>query len=307
MKKLLLIIATGTMFSDLTLNAQDVHFSQVTETPLLLNPAQAGFAHDILAIANYKDQWKAVSSVPYRTFNVSADVAFLKKPSGSHMGVGLDVYDDKAGDGNMSTATGQIDLSGSIAADDHNMFGAGLYAGFGQRGLQMDKLMFDNQYDGMHYNSSLPTMEPTNVSNFSYFDLGAGIAWFYGQGHATISSNDARIFNIGFSMQHLNRPVYSYYADGNQRLPMRFVANGNAEIGIKNYSLVLEPSYNVFIQAGHHEIYTGVMVKYITQEASHFTGRKKSSGVVLGAYWRYKDAICPAARLEMSNYSIGIS
>ena len=114
-------------------------------------------------------------------------------------------------------------------------------------------------------------------------------------------------FNIGFAAHHLNKPVYSYYADNNQRLPVKIIAHGNAAIGIKNYSLILEPSYLVMIQAGHHEITPGLIVKYITQESSKYTGRKKTSAIGLGGYWRFKDAFVAEARYEFSNWSVGTS
>ncbi|HEU4718558.1 MAG TPA: PorP/SprF family type IX secretion system membrane protein [Bacteroidia bacterium] len=305
MKKLIAFIAASSF--GVLLNAQDVHFSQMTFTPLLLNPAQTALGHDFQAIVNYKDQWKIAALQPYRTFNTSADVAFLKKTNGNHLGLGLDVFSDKAGEGNMGTTTGQLSLSGVLAADNNNFISGGLYSGFGQRTLQPDKLHWDNQYDGMQYDATLPSGEPGTFANRTYFDIGAGIGWFYSKGHSTLSSNDQKKFTAGFSVQHLNRPAYSFYGDNTERLPMKFVAHGNAEIGIKNYSLVLEPAYIVMIQAGHHEINAGMMVKYITRESSKYTGRKSASGIALGGYYRFGDAIALAARYEFSNWSIGTS
>ena len=287
--------------------AQDIHFSQLSETPLLLNPAQTALSHNVMGILNFKDQWKSVSGVPYRTFNVMGDYAFMKKPGGSHLGIGLDVFSDKAGDGAMATTTGQLHLSGVLAADDNNSFSLGLYGGFGQRSLQYDKLYWDNQYDGNAYNSALPSGEPNTFANHSYLDFGAGLAWFYGKGHSTLSSKDARTFNAGIALQHINQPVYSYYGAGEQHLPVRFIAHGNADIGLKNKNVVLEPSYIVMIQGGHHEINAGMLFKYVMQEASHYTGRKKPAAFVLGGYYRFGDAAVIATGYEFSNYRIGIS
>jgi type IX secretion system PorP/SprF family membrane protein len=115
-------------------SAQDIHFSQLTEASLLLNPAEAALGHDILAVINYKDQWKSVSTASaYKTFNVSTDFAFLKKQNGNHLGLGINIFSDKAGDGAMSTTTGNLHLSGVLAANDDNLFSVGIYGGFGQR------------------------------------------------------------------------------------------------------------------------------------------------------------------------------
>lgn len=288
--------------------AQDIHFSQLTETSLQLNSAEAALGHDILAVVNYKDQWRSISSLSaYKTFNVSADFALLKKANGNRLGVGVNVFSDKAGDAAMSTTLGNLHLSGVLAANDDNLFSAGIYGGFGQRTLQYDQLNWDNQYDGMHYNSALASGEPQNFVNHNYVDFGAGVAWFYGKGHSTLSSNDQKTFNIGFSVQHINKPSYSFYGDNSQKLPIKYVAHGSADIGVKNYGLILEPSYLVMVQAGHHEVNAGMMFLYLLQDASKYTGRKKPSAFGLGGYYRFADAFVIATRYEFSNYSIGLS
>jgi type IX secretion system PorP/SprF family membrane protein len=300
-------ITTAALLLPLLSYAQDVHFSQLTETPLLLNPATAGLSHDVQATVNFKDQWKSVSSTPYRTFNVSGDYAFLKKQNGTHMGVGIDVFSDKAGDGQMGTTTGQLHLSGVLAADDNNLISAGFYSGFGQRSLTYGDLYWDKQYDGMTFDATRPTGEPVNFSNHTYLDFGAGIAWFYGKGHSTLSSNNGKTFSAGFSLQHLNKPVYSFYGAGDERLPMKIVAHGNAEIGLKNRNLVLEPAYLVMLQGGHHEINAGMLFRYIMQSASHYTDRKKQASFSLGGYYRFGDAADIVAAYEYSGFRLGMS
>lgn len=307
MKPLRLITAAAAFVLPLFSYAQDVHFSQLTESPLLLNPANTALSHDLQAIVNFKDQWKSVSSTPYRTFNVSADMAFLKKQNGSHMGVGIDVFSDKAGEGEMGTTTGQLHLSGVLAADDRNSISAGLYSGFGQRSLTYGNLFWDKQYDGMTFDATRPTGEMQTFGNHTYLDFGAGVAWFYGKGHGTLSSNDGKTFSAGFSLQHLNKPVYSFYGAGDERLPMKIVAHGNAEIGLKNRNLVLEPAYLVMLQGGHHEINFGMLFRYIMQSASHYTDRKKQASFSLGGYYRFGDAADIVAAYEFSGFRLGMS
>lgn len=287
--------------------AQDIHFSQLTQTPLLINPAQAGLSHEISAIVNYRDQWRSVTSNPFKTFNMSADMAFYKKKSGSHLGVGINFFSDKAGDGAMKTTTGQLHMSGIIATSENSLLSVGLYGGFGQRSLSYDKLYWDNQYIGGQLDITAPSLEPLTFTNRTYADIGAGLAWTYGTGNNTISSNDAWNVTVGFAVQHINTPVYTYYGNTDMRLPMKYVAHGNAEIGIKNYSLVLEPGYMVTIQGGHHEITAGTLVKYWLQEASVYTGRKKPAAFVLGGYYRFGDALNIVTAYEMYPFRIGLS
>jgi type IX secretion system PorP/SprF family membrane protein len=303
----LFLTAAAASFLPLLSSAQDIHFSQLTQTPLLLNPALTAMSHEFMATVNYKDQWRSVTSSPFRTFNVAADFAYNKKKSGNHLGVGIDVFSDKAGDGAMGTTTGQLHLSGVIAANESNLISAGIYGGFGQRSLSYDKLYWDNQYIGGSLDLTAPSFEPTATPNRNYADIGAGIAWFYGKGHSTISSNTAMTFTAGFAVQHINQPVYTFYGNNDARLPMKMVAHGNADIGWKNHSIVFEPGYIVMIQGGHHEINAGCLFKYLMQEASHYTRTKKPAAFVLGGYYRFGDAINIVTAYELNLLRIGLS
>ncbi len=287
--------------------AQDIHFTQLTQTPLLLNPANTAFTHDMSVYVNYRDQWRSVSSNPFKTFNVSADVALMKNKKGSHMGVGIDFFSDKAGDGNMGTTTGQLNLSGVLATNDQSFISVGLMGGFGQRSLDYANLSWDNQYIIGQYDATAPTGETQTVSNRSYLDIGVGAAWYYGTGNNTISSNDAWNVTVGFAAYHLNKPVYTFYGDTDNKLPMKLIAHGNAEIGIKNFSLVVEPGYLVMIQGGHREISVGSLFKYWLQEASVYTGRKKPAAFFLGGYYRFADAMNIVAGYEMYPFRLGLS
>ena len=300
------IITAALLLSTATLFAQDVHFSQSTEAPLLLNPSQAGMGHDVLVNLNYKSQWKSVTT-PYTTINVGADFSLLGDAKENHMGLGINVFSDKAGDGSMGTTFGSLNISGVLRASGTNLISGGISCGFGQRSLQYNKLTWDNQYDGVTYNPNAGSGEPGNFGNHNMLDISAGVSWYFGNKTSTISSNDARIFAVGFALHHINKPVYSFYGDTDHRLPMKFIAHGKAVIGIKNYSLVLEPSYLVMIQAGHHEITPGLMVKYTPREASRYTGRVKASAFCLGGYYRHKDALVACLRYEYTFWSAGFS
>lgn len=308
MKKMRHYLAVATIISvPCVLQAQDIHFSQLTQTPLLLNPAHAGLAHQMSAYVNYKDQWKSVTDNPFKTFNVSVDYAFMHSKSGSHGGIGIDFFSDKAGDGVMKTTTGQLHLSGVIALNDASFLSAGIYGGFGQRSLNYTNLYWDNQYIGGQLDLAAPSGEPTTFSNKSYADIGAGLAYYYGTGNNTISSNDAWNVTFGFSAWHLNQPAYTYYGATENKLPMKFIAHGTGEIGIKNWSLVVEPAYIVMIQGGHHEITVGALFKYWMQEASVYTGRKKPIAWVLGGYYRFADAFNVCTGFEMYPFRVGFS
>lgn len=285
--------------------AQDIHFSQFDETPLQLNPANAGAHHDVRIIGNYKNQWKAVGS-PYKTFAFSGDLKLLKKKN-HHLGIGIDFFNDKAGDANMGTTQGNLSLSGIININKKSLISAGLMGGFTQRSMNTANLQWGNQYDGTAYVASRPTGETSNATNYTFADLGAGIQYSYGTDEMYISANNARKVNIGVSVFHPHQPAYSFYGDKTEKLHMKLVLHGDASIGISNTNVVLKPSYIYFKQGATQEITPGLTIQYILQEGSKYTGNKKPAAFSLGGYYRLKDAAIALVRFEYSNYSIGFS
>ena len=67
------ILAIFILFSSGNLIAQDIHFSQVNMTPLLLNPAQAGAEASMRGTVNYRNQWSSVTS-PFVTIAAAFDM-----------------------------------------------------------------------------------------------------------------------------------------------------------------------------------------------------------------------------------------
>jgi type IX secretion system PorP/SprF family membrane protein len=256
-------------------------------------------------IANYKNQWKTVGS-PYKTFAASADLKLLRRKR-HHIGIGIDFFNDKAGDADMGTSQANLSLSGIININDKILVSAGLMGGFTQRSVNATKLQWGNQYNGMAYDATLSTGEPLTISNYSYADLGAGLQFSYGKDEMFISANNARKVNLGVSVFHPHQPDYAYYWNSTEKLHMKIVLHGDAAIGISNTNLVLKPSYIVFMQGATKEITPGMSFQYILQEGSKYTKNKKPAALSLGGYYRLKDAVIAIVKLEYSNYSIGFS
>src|SRR6186997_1453355 len=67
-------------FIAISVSAQDIHFSQFFEAPLLRNPSLAGiFTGDIRVQAVYRDQWNSVTTA-YKTASLNGE---YKMPVGS--------------------------------------------------------------------------------------------------------------------------------------------------------------------------------------------------------------------------------
>lgn len=286
--------------------SQDIHFSQFSMTPLLMNPAQAGSQNNIRAILNYKNQWSSVAD-PYRTYNVSFDVSLKKKKNVTGFSaLGINLFSDKAGNAGMGTFQGNLVYAYHVNLSNRSTLGAGLYGAFGQRSIDFGELQWGSQYDGMAYNSTLPTGQPTNSDNFMFLDFGGGIHWKYNKNERYMTGNDQRTFNAGIAVFHLNSPKYSFYDTG-EKLYMKEVVYGNALIGISNTKYSVVPGIIYFRQGKANELLLGSLFRYQFIESSKYTGFVKGSSISMGAFYRNNDAIIVNVLYEFSQYTIGMS
>ena len=93
------------------LKSQDIHFSQIQESPLWLNPANAGFFNGyVRSIANYRNQWASMGNA-FQTMAVSIDaVAFKTRKNKAYLGAGLFVFNDEAGVAKMGSTQAQLQI-----------------------------------------------------------------------------------------------------------------------------------------------------------------------------------------------------
>jgi len=158
--------------------AQDLHFSQFMNSPLLTNPANTGFipAADYRLGMNYRNQWSAIMTVPYKTMSAFGDVqVFRNRIETGWMGLGGVILHDVAGSGNLTSTR----VYGSVAY--HQMINAGslLSAGFNigwaNKQINVTNLKFPDQYDGKFFDNHLPTGVALSENNINYLDLQAGL------------------------------------------------------------------------------------------------------------------------------------
>jgi type IX secretion system PorP/SprF family membrane protein len=267
--------------------AQDLHFSQYFNAPLLINPANTGFIPDANYRfgVNYRDQWTNIP-VPYQTMSAYGDVQLLRNVlTYGWLGVGGSVIQDDAGSGDLVSTT----VYGSIAY--HQLLGqsslvsAGFNAGWSQKRIDLSKLTFGDQWNGKFFDAALPTDEPITQTSVSYLDLQAGLNYAY-------FPSDNLYFNAGFSVQHVNEPRETFYADNNV-IPRRYIAFLNVSIKVSDL-VILNPSGYYSNQAKASEMMLG---GYVSYNLSGDGDRQLLGGV----YYRVGDAAVPMVGYQLSN------
>ncbi len=219
--------------------AQDQHFSLVNDSPLNLNPALSGiFEFDyvnkhIRLAGNFRQQWRAVESAylsvptPFNSASASIDgmIKRVKDISPHYVGAGLIVNHDESGDLAFTTQNVRASLAyhQRLPSGTHFLSG-GVAMGFSSRFVDLSNAYFDNQWNGLDFDPSLPTGESFPSTRFTYPDLSAGIA-FHNYSRGRLS------YQTGFSWFHILRPEQTFLNDpAAQLLKVKFVAHGIFQI-----------------------------------------------------------------------------
>lgn len=261
---------------------QGMHFSQYYNAPMLLNPANTALMSDadFRLGANYRTQWASIP-VPFNTFSGFADFQVLRNRNLTNwLGLGVAMFNDKAGDGQLSLGRYEGFVAYHIQTGDYSMFSVGLSGAYVQRSVDFSKLTFDRQWDGFKFDGSAPNGETGWKGATSFIDVGAGINYAY-------YPNEFTYIKLGIGVSHINQPTESFYGIGNQ-VQMRPTANMDA-IFVTQTMFTLNPSVYYTRQGSAQEIVYGLQAKaFISEDNSG-----NPTNVIFGAYHRYGDAIIP--------------
>lgn len=121
MKKLILFLLISS--SAKVLAQQDPLHALYLNTPMIVNPAYAGFSRDASLALNFRKQWAGFDGSP-STFNFSGHIAVRE----NKMGVGLVIMQDKIG---SNTQTGiEVTYAYHLPIHTHSKLSFGLQGGF---------------------------------------------------------------------------------------------------------------------------------------------------------------------------------
>ncbi len=290
------------ILTTMNVKAQDPHFSQFNKNPLLLNPASTGFyagAHR--GGINFKNQWKNISS-PYKTYSAFYDaLIFRDKYKKDKFGAGIVLMSDKAGDTKMGLTKVMASFSYQKLLTAQNAFLFGFQGGFAQNSVDLSHSTWDNQFDGRYYDPNLPSNEQSYLSNFSYFDFAAGAGWVFRPNNLIQSLT-------GVSLQHLGQPKYKFTSEKLGKLNRKLVIHNTTEIYSENLNITsFEPGFIYTRQGSYQEIIAGTMVRFRLVEKSKYTTLVGETVFSLGAYYRVKDAIIFATRMNYHNFEANLS
>lgn len=292
--------------------AQDVHFSQMGYSPLNLNPGLAGAHSALQGVVNYRTQWNSVA-VPYTTIGASVDGRFNENKRGKSgiIAGGINFFNDQSGNLNVKTTNVSVNLAYHLILDRTSTLGLGIYGGYGQRSISPDEGRWGSQYDGSiddGYNATLSGgSDLLNNRSFSALDAGAGLVYAYKNSDGYMTQNNQQWHTGGVAFYHVNNPSYSFFADSDEKLYMRWSLFYNGIIGIENSRGAIEPGVYFNRQKTSMEILYGAYYRHTITEGSKVTGRSKPFFFHIGLFHRWGDALVAKSMLEWYEFSAGFA
>ncbi len=307
MIKKLQVLIVFALLSAVSGFAQDIHFSQYDDTPQLINPGSAGVYNGyVRAIANYKNQWMAMGNA-YNTEAASIDFPILKgkKENRAHLGLGLNFFNDKAGDAKIGLTAGNLCIAGILPVTRLSVLSLGLSAGAGQFKADYNALQWATQYDGKGFDQTINSNEPLAFTSYVYPDISAGIYYEYFSGKNTMSRNEQRRIAIGFAYYHINKPEQKYFT-AIERMYSKYVVSFNGDFDVTGSHFSVAPTFACFIQGKSNEFDLGVALRYRMKNSTKVTGFITESGLALGAHYRFGDAFIPQLIYDIGNFKIAL-
>jgi type IX secretion system PorP/SprF family membrane protein len=209
--------------------AQDPEFTQFYANPLYLNPAFAGTAHCPRVSLNYRNQWPGISG----SF-ITSSVSYDQHVDGLSGGVGLLVWNDRAGEGTLTTTNVSGIYSYQIPVTRRFSLKVGIQGTWAQKSVDWSKLTFGDMIDprkGFIYESNeVPRDKPAN-----YVDFSAGILGF------------SEKYFVGFAAHHLTQPDESVI-EGTSPLPRKYTFHAGAVLPVESKGEAASLSPNVLVQ-----------------------------------------------------------
>ncbi|MCZ2224866.1 MAG: PorP/SprF family type IX secretion system membrane protein [Chitinophagales bacterium] len=278
------------------IHAQDLHFSQYFNAPLLVNPANTGFNPDFdyRVGGNYRNQWASISSYPYKTMNIWGDAQlFTDRFENAWVGVGGALLKDVAGSGSLTSTKAYASVAYHQLLGYSSLLSAGFNIGFTQKRIDISKLTFNSQWNGKFFDINLPSGEPFSYNSTSYFSLQAGInySWFV---------NDNLYLNFGISASNINRPNESFFdkKNNNTKVDPRYTFFANGSLKIANVWILNPNFYYSTIGSAHEIVWGGILQRDLSAEGNG------NIQILAGAYYRLSDAIIPMVGFDIKNLKI---
>ena len=279
--------------------AQDIHFSQFFEAPLLRNPSLAGiFTGDYRVQGVYRDQWNSFTNA-YRTGSLNAEYKMPVGKGDDFITTGVQLLFDKAGTVGLTSThvLPALNYHKSLSNEKTMYLSLGFMGGMIRKSIDMAKMTTNNQYNGGGYDPTLPTGELLNIPNFTTWDASVGMSF-----NTSFGEDQLNMLFVGAAYHHLNRPKNSFYRDPDIELNPKYVFSAGVKFNIDEYTyFTLQADHS--LQGSFNETIGGALYSY------KLGGDPENPAYTIhgGVFLRWKDALVPVIKMDINSLSFAIS
>ncbi len=303
--KTLLVLSCFTAFGSF---GQDLHFSQIAQTPLLLNPGATGMMDGWMrASIQHRNQWVG-SNGKYNNSMVALDFNMLKDDvrSGAFLGLGVFFLNDGAGDGNYGKQSGSLSLSGAIpmGRTGNHVLSLGLQAGFASTSIKGQNLLFESQWNGESYDPTILSGEAI-VPSYSYSDVSTGLYYTVDGSNSSFAGRSNSKLNLGVSVFHVNKPTLRYSISSTERLNRKLIVHGNYIHDIAASKFQLTANVAQFFQGKQKMTLVGGMLGYKFVDEGNFSGASSILG--FGMHLRSLESVIPSLMVQHKGFRFEVS
>lgn len=271
----------------------DPHFTQNYTYPMYINPALTGSSDGEYRVsAIYRSQWGSIGN-PYRTMGVSFDTRTNK-----NIALGVNLLNQSAGDGgfNYLNANGSIAYTGvKFGKENNHRVVIAMQAGLINRRVDQSKFKWGEQWNPITgYNSTNAISETFVATSATTLDMGAGVLYF----DAT-PDKKTNAFG-GFSVFHINRPkdpIISTQSSELNTIPLRYTLHGGLSFNVFERTRFV-PHVLYMRQGTASEAMLGAYLQLNVNT---------ETDLMIGGYYRVKDAIAPFVGFDWRNFIVGLS
>lgn len=276
--------------------AQDVHFSQYYNTPMLHNVANTGLMSDAdyRVSGIYRNQWVSIPA-PFQTMNASTEFQLLRNDQfTSWLGIGLMGLSDRAGDGNLTNTQFGLSIAYHLLLNNTSLLSFGMGAINHNRSIDFSKLSFDTQWDGYTFNKTLPNGEVRTYESNRYFNVQAGINFSY-------FPNQFTYVKFGANVGYLNQPTVTLLARTDSKLKMRPILTFDGIFVLDNGWKINPSAYYTQLHSASEMVFGSSIAKDF-----HSKDGMASGNIFTGVYYRMNESIISTIGIEWARTKISV-
>lgn len=304
--KITLVAAWLCCFAEL--RAQDIHFSQVQQSPFSYSTSSVGdFNGRHRFMAAQRTQWRSVTT-PYDTWAISYDIRLRRvkdivdkknkidsdcPPQFGRLNAGIALVRDRAGDSKLTTNTLQAIVSyngnlGSVACVPS------LGLGLASMSIDMSQLNFDNQWTGFVFDPNLQSGEVLSTQSFSYLQLHGGLL-------LKQNLKSGGYWKLLLGANNLSSPKQSWFDNSFVRLDKRYTVQAIVSLRASTRVQVV-PSLLWMGQGKYRELIAGGEV-----HTSLVESKWQKRTLITGVFWRAADAGFVTLGMQYDDWRVSLS